>query len=268
MEVNSVQWNKGRSLKLSKCLSVSLCDRQTHCWLTDWLLYLLKLWLKQMFYVVCWWTKLTWGHSSALFYCTVFSVLLSMWQCVCCSYCRQLNAVSFSTDTSCCTVQIHIQSADWVLFRYSAGIFSVLLWMWQCVCCSNCRQLNAVSFSTGTSCCTVQIHIQSADLVVLRYIAGIFAHILNIPDSDYKLRHIWRSVRPSVRPSARNNSTPTACIFMNFDIWVIFEICREYSNFIKIWQACPVLHMNTGVHLWLYLIHLFLELEFFQTKFV
>ena len=147
-------------------------------------------------------------------------------------------------------------------------VFSVLLWMWQSVCSSYCRQLNAVSFSTSTSCCTVQIHIQSADLVVLRYIAGIFAHILNIPDSDYKLRHIWRSVRPSVRPSARNNSTPTACIFMNFDIWVIFEICREYSNFIKIWQACPVLHMNTGVHLWLYLIHLFLELEFFQTKFV
>ena len=32
-----------------------------------------------------------------------------------------------STDTSCCTVQIHIQSADLVLFRYTAGIFSVLL---------------------------------------------------------------------------------------------------------------------------------------------
>jgi hypothetical protein len=34
---------------------------------------------------------------SALCYCTVFSVLLWMWQSVCSSYCRQLNAVSFST---------------------------------------------------------------------------------------------------------------------------------------------------------------------------
>jgi hypothetical protein len=42
------------------------------------------------------WT-LTWWHSSALCHCTVFSVLLWMWQSVCSSYCRQLNAVSFST---------------------------------------------------------------------------------------------------------------------------------------------------------------------------
>ena len=49
----------------------------------------------------------------ALCYCTVFSVLLWMWQSVCSSYCRQLNAVSFNTDTSCCTVQIHIQSVTW-----------------------------------------------------------------------------------------------------------------------------------------------------------
>jgi hypothetical protein len=32
-----------------------------------------------------------------LCYCTVFCVLLWMWQSVCSSYCRQLNAVSFST---------------------------------------------------------------------------------------------------------------------------------------------------------------------------
>jgi len=49
----------------------------------------------------------------ALFYCTVFGVLLWMWQSVCSSYCRQRNAVSFNTDTSCCNVQIHIQSVTW-----------------------------------------------------------------------------------------------------------------------------------------------------------
>jgi len=84
----------------------------------------------------------------------------------------------FHTDTSCCTVKIHIQSADLVLFKYTAGKFSVLLWMWQSVCSSYCRQLNAVSFNTGTSCCTVQIHIQSADLVHFRYIAESFRCIV------------------------------------------------------------------------------------------
>ena len=40
-------------------------------------------------------------------------------------------------------------------------------------------------FQHSTSCCTVQIHIQSADLVLFRYIAGIFRHISEIPNSDY-----------------------------------------------------------------------------------
>ena len=60
---------------------------------------------------------------SALCYCTLFSVLLCMWQSVCSSYRLQPNAVSFITGTSCCTVQIHIQFAHLVLFRYTAGIF-------------------------------------------------------------------------------------------------------------------------------------------------
>ena len=68
----------------------SICVRQPHHRL---LLYLLKLCLS----AVCWWTILTWRHSSALCYCTVFSVLLWMWQSVCSSYCRQLTAVSFNT---------------------------------------------------------------------------------------------------------------------------------------------------------------------------
>ena len=53
----------------------------------------------------------------------------------------------FRHNTSCYTVQINIQSAHLVLFRYTAGIFSVLLLMWQSVCSSYCCQLNAVSFS-------------------------------------------------------------------------------------------------------------------------
>ena len=52
-------------------------------------------------------------------------------------------------STSYCTVEIHKQSADLVLFMYTAGIFNVLLWMWQSVCSSYCRQHNAVSFNTA-----------------------------------------------------------------------------------------------------------------------
>ena len=113
------------------------------------------------------------SEISAVCYCTVFSLLLWMWQSVWSSYCRQLNAVSFNTGTSCCTVQINIESADLVLFRYTAGNFIVLLWIWQSVCSSYCRQLNAVSFNKGTSCCTVQINIESADLVLLGTLQGI-----------------------------------------------------------------------------------------------
>ena len=140
-----------------------------------------------------------------------------MLQCVCCSYCRQLNALSFSTDTSCCTVQIHIQCADWVLFRYTAGTFSVLLSMWQCVCYSYCRQLNAVSFSTDTSCYNVQIHIQSADLVLFRYTAGIFSVLL----------WMWQCVCCSYcrQLNAVSFSTGTACCTVQIHYSVLTGSC-------------------------------------------
>jgi len=97
-----------------------------------------------------------------------------MWQSVCSIYCCQLKAVIFNTGTFCCTVQIHVYFADFSLFRYTARNFSVLMWMWQSVCSSYCRQLNAVSFNTGTSCCTVQMHVQFTDLILFGYTAGIF----------------------------------------------------------------------------------------------
>jgi len=55
---------------------------------------------------------------------------------------------------------------------------------------------------------------------------------------------------------------------MNFDIWIIFEISQQYSNFIRIWPECPVLHMKAAVCLWLYLTELFLELETFKKKYL
>ena len=56
--------------------------------------------------------------------------------------------------------------------------------------------------------------------------------------------------------SAWNNSASKRLISMKFDIWVIFEICLQYSNCIKISQDYQVLYMKTGVRLWLYLTEL------------
>ena len=96
MEVNIFHWKIGQK---SEPPTVPVSVHVVYdCHVTDWLLlYLLNLWLTEMFVVVCWCTVVTWRNSSALCYCTVFSVLLWMWQSVCSSYCRQLNAVSFST---------------------------------------------------------------------------------------------------------------------------------------------------------------------------
>jgi hypothetical protein len=44
------------------------------------------------------------------------------------------------------------------------------------------------------------------------------------------------SVRPSVRPSVRNNAAPAGRILMKFDTWVFFtQICRESLSWIRIW---------------------------------
>jgi len=94
MELKNVQWKSGKkSEPHTEAVNVTLCPTATS--LTD--CCSIKLWLKEMFVTFCWWTVLTWQHSSALCYCTVFSVFLWMWQSVCSSYCCQLNAVSFST---------------------------------------------------------------------------------------------------------------------------------------------------------------------------
>jgi hypothetical protein len=45
----------------------------------------------------------------------------------------------------------------------------------------------------------------------------------------------------SVYLSAPNNSAPLGRIFMRFETWGVFEIFRENSSFIKIWQEQRVL---------------------------
>ena len=40
----------------------------------------------------------------------------------------------------------------------------------------------------------------------------------------------------SVHLPTLNNSTPAGRIFMKFNVWIFFTVCREYWLFIKIWQ--------------------------------
>ena len=66
----------------------------------------------------------------------------------------------------------------------------------------------------------------------------LFLHLcldLWIRISDYYLRHVCLSVRPSVLPSTWNNSAPEVWILIKFDIWAFFSsVFRENSSFIKI----------------------------------
>ena len=54
------------------------------------------------------------------------------------------------------------------------------------------------------------------------------------------------------------------------EIWCEYfsKICRENSNFIKIWQEKRTLYLKTNTHLWSYLAQFFFEWEIFQAKVV
>jgi hypothetical protein len=53
--------------------------------------------------------------ESALGYCTVFSVLLWVWQSVCSSYCSQLNAVSLVCYCECGCQSVPVTAVSWML---------------------------------------------------------------------------------------------------------------------------------------------------------
>jgi len=71
----------------------------------------------------------------------------------------------------------------------------------------------------------------------------------------------------SVRPSAWDNSAPTERIFIKFDVWVLSQIRRENSVFIKIGWSNGYLH-DDQCTLWSYLSQFSLEWGIFQTKVV
>jgi len=55
---------------------------------------------------------------------------------------------------------------------------------------------------------------------------------------------VFLSVRPSVYPSARNNSAPTGRIFAKFDIWVFFEYLLRKIKFHYLTRITVTLHEN------------------------
>jgi hypothetical protein len=55
---------------------------------------------------------------------------------------------------------------------------------------------------------------------------------------------VFLSVRPSVYPSAKNNSAPTGRIFAKFDIWMFFEYMSRKINFHYLTRITGTLHEN------------------------
>jgi len=55
------------------------------------------------------------------------------------------------------------------------------------------------------------------------------------------------------------------------EIWylsIFWKNLLSISSFVKIWQELGILHMQTDIHFWSYLLHFFPEWEMFQTKVV
>jgi len=92
-------------------------------------------------------------------------------------------------------------------------VFSVLLWLWQSVCSSYCRQLNAVSFSTIFHAALYRSIYSLLTWSYLGTLKGFFAALQNSGERILALSCL--TVRP---PSAWNNSAPTGWIFMKIGI--------------------------------------------------
>jgi hypothetical protein len=86
---------------------------------------------------VCWWTVLCWRFQA-----------FWMWHRVVWWVFTDISNDDCAFQT---TLNTHLLTQQCVLLF---TVFSVLLWKWRSVCSCYCRQLNAVSFSTDTLCCT------------------------------------------------------------------------------------------------------------------
>jgi len=61
-------------------------------------------------------------------------------------------------------------------------------------------------------------------------IVGYVRRIRNIDKRDYYICHVCLFVRPSVRPSAWNNSASAEGIFIKFDIESVFDnLSRKFK---------------------------------------
>jgi hypothetical protein len=78
-----------------------------------------------------------------------------------------------------------------------------------------------------------------------------FSRVRKISKRDYYRRHVCLSTW--------NNSAPTGRLFMKFDIWILFEICRENLSLIKVWQEWRANYMKSIVLQFLSYLAQFLE---------
>ena len=70
------------------------------------------------------------------------------------------------------------------------------------------------------------IIVTEKNTVAYSVIASTLTRVRKIARSDYYLRH----VRPSVCPSAWNNSAPTGRIFIKFEIWRFFRKSVQHTQ--------------------------------------
>ena len=89
-----------------------------------------------------------------------------------------------------------------------------------------------------------------------------FRRVHKIAKSDYEVRHVCPSVRPSVRLEPLGSKW---MIFNKFDVWGLFENLSRIFKFDYNLTRGTVLYMKTDVHL-LYLAELFLEWNIFLDK--
>ena len=97
-------------------------------------------------------------------------------------------------------------------------------------------------------------------------ISLLFGRVHKITKSDYYLRHVCLSVRPSVRMEQLGSHWTDFHKIRHLSIFS--KNSRENSSFIKIWQEWRVLYMKTTRHFWLYLAQFSTEWEMCQTKVV
>ena len=96
---------------------------------------------------------------------------------------------------------------------------------------------------------------------------SVFGSVRKIAKSNYWLRHVCPSVRPSSHPSAWNNSASTGRSFMQFYISEFFENLSRKFKFHSSRTRIKGTSRDNQYTFWSCLAQFFWEWEMLQTKF-